>query len=202
MKRLISILLVLVMLIAFCIPVIAATTELGSGNYDNMTAGAGTTVCIRGDAVISDEGILRFENRSGFDISSNSSLTGNNVFLFFFGDGHRVHIAKGGKIDVSFYSSAEAEVFSDILKNSNVSCRRIGSRIIAPCSHENTAATVICKDCGETISAGGSASILSEGNMTIVCTVAAAVVFGLGGFLLGRKKKPATSNSMAGEDEE
>lgn len=45
-------------------------------------------------------------------------------------------------------------------------------------------------------------SVVSQGNITIVCTVAAAVVFGLGGFLLGRKKKPATSNSMAGEDEE
>ena len=40
---------------------------------------------------------------------------------------------------------------------------------------------------------GDTASTLSEGNMTVVCTIAAAVVFGLGGFILGKKKK--TSNS-------
>ena len=32
-------------------------------------------------------------------------------------------------------------------------------------------------------------SILSGGSLTIICTVAAAVIFGLGGFVLGRKKK-------------
>ena len=37
-------------------------------------------------------------------------------------------------------------------------------------------------------------STLSEGSLTIICTVAAAVVFGLGGFFLGRKKKPALAD--------
>ena len=32
-------------------------------------------------------------------------------------------------------------------------------------------------------------TVLSEGNLTVLCTVAAAVVFGLGGYLLGSKKK-------------
>ncbi len=35
-------------------------------------------------------------------------------------------------------------------------------------------------------------SVLSEGDLTIICTVAAAVIFGLGGFFLGKsaeKKK-------------
>ena len=40
-------------------------------------------------------------------------------------------------------------------------------------------------------------SVVSQGNITIVCTVAAAVVFGFGGFLLGRKKKPVPSNSAS-----
>ena len=43
---------------------------------------------------------------------------------------------------------------------------------------------------------GSTASTLSEGSLVIICTVAAAVVFGLGGFILGtkKKKKPAASD--------
>ena len=45
-------------------------------------------------------------------------------------------------------------------------------------------------------------STLGEGSLTIICTAIAAAVFGLGGFLLGRKKKnPATANG-ADTDEE
>ena len=43
--------------------------------------------------------------------------------------------------------------------------------------------------------AENTASVLSEGSLTIVCTVAAAAVFGVGGFFLGRKKKkPAVAD--------
>ena len=40
-----------------------------------------------------------------------------------------------------------------------------------------------------------SGSTISEGNITIIVGVAAAVVFGLGGFFLGRKKKHAATDS-------
>lgn len=36
-------------------------------------------------------------------------------------------------------------------------------------------------------------SMLSQGSLTIICTVSAAVVFGLGGFFLGTKKKKKTA---------
>ena len=42
---------------------------------------------------------------------------------------------------------------------------------------------------------GNTASVLSEGNMTVVVGIACAVVFGLGGFILGtKKKKPALAD--------
>ena len=44
-------------------------------------------------------------------------------------------------------------------------------------------------------------SVVSQGNITIVCTVAAAVVFGLSGFLLGKRKKSVPSNSASADDE-
>ena len=47
-------------------------------------------------------------------------------------------------------------------------------------------------------------SVLSEGSLTIVVGVAAAVVFGLGGFFIGtkKKKKPALAESDDNTDEE
>ena len=48
-----------------------------------------------------------------------------------------------------------------------------------------------------------TASILSEGNLAIITAVSGvAIGFGLGGFLLGRKKKPALANGAKAEDEE
>ena len=70
------------------------------------------------------------------------------------------------------------------------------------CTH----GTLICEDCNAVFTRddlltewgyASTASALSEGNLTIIVGVACAVVFGLVGFLLGRKKKPAS----AGEDE-
>ena len=69
----------------------------------------------------------------------------------------------------------------------------------------------ICKNCGKVLSTNTklseinpnvTASVLSEGSLTIVCTVAAAAVFGVGGFFLGRKKKkPALANGTEKEAE-
>ena len=48
-------------------------------------------------------------------------------------------------------------------------------------------------------------STLSEGNLTIICTVAAAVIFGLGGFFIGKaagkKKKPAIASGENTDEE-
>ena len=46
-------------------------------------------------------------------------------------------------------------------------------------------------------------SMLSQGSLTIICTVSAAVVFGLGGYFLGTKKKKKTAvASGENKDEE
>ena len=58
---------------------------------------------------------------------------------------------------------------------------------------------------GSTPTEDGEGSTLSEGNLTIIVGIAAAVVFGLGGFLVGKaagkKKKPAVA-SCENTDEE
>ena len=70
-----------------------------------------------------------------------------------------------------------------------------------PCSNVTvTAEFEKIADEGET---DPTASTLSEGSLVIICTVAVAVVFGLGGFFLGtkKKKKPALA-SGENKDEE
>ena len=52
------------------------------------------------------------------------------------------------------------------------------------------------------LEAGNVGSALSEGNMTLIVGIAAAVVFGLGGFFLGtKKKKPALAGAAENDDE-
>ena len=49
---------------------------------------------------------------------------------------------------------------------------------------------------------GVTGSTLSEGSLTIICTIAAAVVFGLGGFILGTKKKKKPALAGGAESDE
>ncbi len=60
-----------------------------------------------------------------------------------------------------------------------------------------------CPDCGMEYKTNiSSSSTLSEGSLVIICTVAAAVVFGLGGFFLGtKKKKPALAGGESTGEE-
>ena len=80
----------------------------------------------------------------------------------------------------------------------NIACNHDNwnNGICAVCQYKCTNAfhDGVCPNCGMGASVIGS--ILSEGSLVIVCTVAAAVVFGLGGFLLGmkKKKKPAEAD--------
>ena len=74
------------------------------------------------------------------------------------------------------------------------------------CTNEFHNGIHVCPDCGMELNPTqgnplSSASVLSEGNQTIVVGVAAAVIFGFSGFLLGRKKKPMPANAV-GNDEE
>ena len=116
-------------------------------------------------------------------------------------------IRPGGLFDVTFEESSVADRYASALSAYNVN--RIGNRVIAHYgehNYENGVCTICyhecdngfhadeCPECGmirnETPAVG---SALSEGNMIIICTIAVAVVFGLGGFILGTKKKKKTA---------
>lgn len=190
MKKLLSIVLALIMLIALCVPAMAES--YGTGNYNSITAVSGTSTSILGDVVIEDRGTLKFGSNSTLNIQ-NGSLTGNNIFLSVDLFGHdwtdyTINIQSGGKINLSFCKPTGADHFAQILENSGINYKRNDKQIIAPCLHESTRTLTVCNDCGAEIP-DHSGSTISEGNMTIVVGVAAAVIFGLGGFILGRRKK-------------
>ncbi len=76
------------------------------------------------------------------------------------------------------------------------------------CPHDGT---LFCNNCDEEVTPdelleawgytdNATGSVLSKGNLTIICAIAAAVVFGLGGFFIGKaiekkKEKPEESNA-------
>ena len=97
-------------------------------------------------------------------------------------------LEKGGRIDVTLGGGTNE--FCQLLEEGNIPYKQIGHRIIA-----GEALT-------EYLAANGTASILSDGSLTIICTVAAAVVFGLGGFFIGRKKKPALSDGGKNQNDD
>ncbi len=70
------------------------------------------------------------------------------------------------------------------------------------CPHDGNT----CVECGKELHSLGNGAIgstLSNGSLTIICTVAAAVVFGLGGFFIGtKKKKPALADGAENTDKE
>ena len=82
----------------------------------------------------------------------------------------------------------------------NGKCRDCGTE--CPHTHMQTKTVVLCGDCGVEVESTLIGSVLSEGSLTVVVGVAAAVVFGLGGFVLGTKKKKPALAEGAEKDEE
>ena len=61
-------------------------------------------------------------------------------------------------------------------------------------SNESMASTML--DNYEDYKDRGTGTIFSEGSLTIIVGIAAAVIFGLGGFFIGRKSKAAQNNRV------
>ena len=103
-------------------------------------------------------------------------------------------IHDGALLDVTFGRQDRAQVVAEEL-----GLTADGNRV---CFHQHKFNT--CLNCGEEEESTLLGSTLSEGSLAIICTVAAAVVFGLGGFILGtkKKKKPALASGAENADEE
>lgn len=65
----------------------------------------------------------------------------------------------------------------------------VGCDYACPNHGGKTKQMTVCADCGTAVEPLELGSTVSDGNLTILVGVAAAVVFGLGGFFLGKMKK-------------
>ena len=222
MKKIISLFVAVLLLCALTVPAMAmdfsGTVTIPGGSYDAITTKVYAKVTINSEVTLSNGGNaanLSLDSNSTLVIGSKGFLTGTKVTCVLSGPGQRIELEEGGGLYIEFVNSTYATNFENLLNNSGITFTRNGNTFQAGACYHNggeTTVTVITKEticdlCGKTVSTettetvdpAPTASTLSEGNLAVVCTVAAAVVFGLGGFILGtKKKKPALANS---EDE-
>ena len=245
MKKLLSLLLALIMLISLAVPAFAVDepTEIGpdennvicipnKGNYiinddcevtiiksdyANFTLTIAKGVTVRVTTSFSNQGSI---NVLGTLIIAGANTVHNNRTINVVGTlsiTDAEYINNSGTINVrgtlSITDATEAENFGTVRV-----CGCIGGKFEGTidnvgygtvttydehyyvdgkcfaCGYECTHEGVKCNTCGKKLpqkaisSEGGIASAISEGNMTIVACIACAAVFGVGGYLLGKKK--------------
>ena len=223
MKKIICLLLALVLCTALAIPAMAKIggnyqdgvystgfyfdgETIPSGVHQSIYVEKNSSVKIDGAVTIATKGIFRIYDNGTLTITKNGSLSGTGVAYSEKCPNIKIVLENGAWIKIKFDNSAQAELFEQILQASEITCTRNDNIIMAgavpACEHKNQ--KNVCVDCGEVISTYSAAgSILSEGSLTIIVGIAAAAVFGLGGFFLGmKKKKKPTLASGENKDEE
>ena len=102
-------------------------------------------------------------------------------------DNGTVYNCAGALLDVTCANNAVAQQFTNHIQGNQVIAD--GTRVY---SHNKHVIEKTCVNCGEGAD-GGTASVLSEGSLTVIVGVACSVVFLAVGFFIGtkKKKKPA-----------
>ena len=105
---------------------------------------------------------------------------------------HNQGFTAGGKCVICSWQCPHEEWNDGLCEKCGYACKHEAGHLKEVVSAERE----YCPDCDKTLSlneiettTSGAGSTISEGNMTIVVGVTAAVIFGLGGFILGRRKK-------------
>ena len=181
MKKIISILFAVLLLCTLCVPVLAEEIgQISIPPFGTYTVNSNFTLRSASNFIVNSNSTLC--------ITSNGFLSGSDILFNSSDIDVKIILQDGGGLYLNFIAAEDAIAFCKLLNDSGISFYLNGNAVQAGvCRHQGSDPEV-CKLCGETIT-GGEGSILSEGSLTIICTVAAAVVFGLGGFILGTKKK-------------
>ena len=231
MKKLVSILLALVMLMALCVPAfadeaprVAWPNENGiisineQGNYiitedcsierlevnlADLTIPQGVTVTVedifRNNGTIHMDGKLildgtRVSNDGTINVNGELTVSDDSNFVNY----ETINVVCGGTLTGSSMKGKHI-IYKHPWNNSgvctvcNFACphEEWVDGVCQVCQYVCTHKELNCSLCGEKVikeGSGNTASTLSEGNLAIVCTVAALFVGALGGFVLGRKK--------------
>ena len=194
MKKITSILFAVLLLCTLCVPVLAE--EIEEINILPLE-----TYTVISNFTLKSASYIMINSYSTLCITSNGFLSGSEILFNSSDTDVKIILQDGGGLYLTFELQKDAIAFCKLLNDSGISSYLNGNAVQAGvCRHQGSDPEV-CKLCGETIT-GGEGSILSEGSLTIICTVAAAVVFGLGGFFLGtKKKKPALAEGENTDEE-
>ena len=214
MKKIISLLLALMLICAFCTPAFAAGNEpeeyvphknidIQKGNYiisgreytvedfnierfGTLTIGREVKITVTGD--FKNEGTIIIYG--SLEISKTATCHDNEGLI-------REVKCCDGEFS-SAYTLAGKPVISDPHFFKDGVCICCGYK----CPNIFHEGIYICPECRMVAKTTATGSVLSGGYPEIVWAVASAAIFGVGGFLLGRKKKPVPSDSTSAEDEE
>ena len=217
MKKIISMLLALMLICAFCTPAFAADDEpveyvpdgyisiyggnyiISSGDYkvEMFSVEYGATLTIGKDARITVTG--NYENGGTINVLGTLDITGSKSIMYNYGT---IRIA----------NCSSGQVLSNIKLTKNLpknvdhiyqdgACIGCGHK----CPNEFHNGKYICPDCGMVVetAATGTGSVLSNGSFEIVYGIAClaagmAVMF----FIMKKKIKPAAAEGAVSDDEE
>ena len=208
MKKIIRIVFAVLILCTLCLPAMArnvgmvSSASVPAGNYDSISIMSGTlTKLDLSNVSLRSDFTLSMQSDTQLTIS-NGVLTGQNATFLVGASNVKILLEGNAGVDVTISSEISANEFFTALQfnASGVDIRLDGKRVYTfKCQHEDTITTTttrtVCTICNKVISENAVTlpenatlgSTISEGNMAIIVGVAAAVVFGLGGFLVGKK---------------
>lgn len=215
MKKIISLVFVVVMLFACTVPAYAdwfESGEINEGCYNSIYIHPDSEVTINGRVEIeSGKWLAFFGDNIVLTIGKGGCLTGNNASFSSEGANHKIIIKNGGWLDITFCYSDNADSFASLLAESGIRYERDGNRITAGyCEHTHTTTTIktttVCYDCGqiikdETYEDYPTASTLSTGYLEIVYGIGGLAVGFFAAMLIFRKKKVVVSSTAADDEE-
>ena len=150
MKKIISLVFVIVMLFACTVPAFAETfieptNIVEDAVYKVFIIKADVEVSIDCNVKIEDRAALKFADNTTLIITENGSLTGKNLVILN-GTNNKIEL-NGGFINLTFSGEINANKFEQILQDSNIAYIRIENHIVAGCSHSEWENNV-CTRCG------------------------------------------------------
>ena len=150
MKKIISLVFVVIMLFACTMPAYAEHFSWRNvikedTIYESFFLEKGADVRIE-DCNVEITEVLAFYGHGTLHVSSNASLTGENLCFYLYGNDNAIEM-DNGFINLSFQYHAYADMFEQLLKDSHVEYTRSGDHIVAGCPHSEWEDGV-CTSCG------------------------------------------------------
>ena len=187
MKKFASIILAAVLL-ATMLTVFAVPASADNVEYRDIVVDSDESFIIDEYVTIAPMGCFHFGPDSTIEIKDNGFIYGTDAFCQPNGFKKTIKISGNGGLCITFGSRFDVDAFIDILRDNDIRYNLIGNTVQAGTCRHLAAEDNACVWCGEPIS-GGTASVLSNGSLTIICSVACLAVGFLVAMFIFKKKK-------------